>query len=309
MPRIWLIERPIPASTDQPHRDTRGTVLERHVAVKIISPRLANDPSALQRFADEARITAQLDHPNIVPVHKLGHAPNETPCLAMKLVQGRTLLAHLRTLPPPPWSHATLDEVLEIFQKVCDAVAFAHSKGVVHRDLKPENIMVGSFGQVYVMDWGIAVRCQRGDDGRLHPIEAKKGLRGTLAYMAPEQARRGVAGVDERADVYGLGAVLYEFLTGRPPFEPRGVLEDVVRITRDHGKDDRLRWDLYNIPHHCSYLALSDDKGRIMVIATHNCDNGDGWEQEGVNEYYFKEFSEKWSYPLGINIVFYVMTH
>ncbi len=170
-------------------RHAWDTVLERHVAVKIISPRLANDPSALQRFADEARITAQLDHPNIVPVHKLGHAPNETPCLAMKLVQGRTLLAHLRTLPPPPWSHATLDEVLEIFQKVCDAVAFAHSKGVVHRDLKPENIMVGSFGQVYVMDWGIAKILNR-DEPRTTvppgPAVSSRGPTGTSAYMSTE---------------------------------------------------------------------------------------------------------------------------
>ncbi len=211
-------------------RDAWDADLERHVAVKIVSPRLASDPAALQRFIDEARITAQLDHPNIVPVHLLARAPDASPCLAMKLVQGHTLSAHLRTLPTPPWSPAVLDEVLGIFLKVCDAVAFAHSKGVVHRDLKPENIMVGSFGQVYVMDWGIAKILSR---SRITPAPgqpvAARGPMGTPAYMSPEQALRYEPGVDERTDVFLLGAVLYEILAGRPPHQGPNLVAILYR--------------------------------------------------------------------------------
>lgn len=203
--------------------------MQRQVAMKVLHSDLVSRQGELEIFVREAQITGQLDHPNIVPVHDMGEDA-DPPWFAMKLVQGKSLAEHFRRLGPGKLPGEEIESFIKVMIKVCDAVAFAHSRGVLHLDLKPHNIMVGSHGQVYVMDWGIAVRCQRGDDGRLHPIEAKKGLRGTLAYMAPEQARRGVAGVDERADVYGLGAVLYEFLTGRPPFEPRGVLEDVVRV-------------------------------------------------------------------------------
>ena len=227
--------------------ETRGTVakggmgsildvydhrMQREVAMKVLHSDLLHRQGELEIFVREAQITGQLDHPNIVPVHDMGEdaAP---PWFAMKLVRGQSLAELLRRLGPGKLPAEEIESFLKVMIKVCDAVAFAHSRGVLHLDLKPHNIMVGSHGQVYVMDWGIAVRCQRGEDGRLHPIEAKKGLRGTLAYMAPEQARRGLGGVDERADVYGLGAVLYEFLTGRPPFEPRGVLEDVVRVVEN----------------------------------------------------------------------------
>jgi len=227
--------------------ETRGTVakggmgsildvydhrMQREVAMKVLHSDLLSRQGELEIFVREAQITGQLDHPNIVPVHDMGEdaAP---PWFAMKLVRGQSLAELFRRLGPGKLPAEEIEWFLKVMIKVCDAVAFAHSRGVLHLDLKPHNIMVGSHGQVYVMDWGIAVRCQRGEDGRLHPIEAKKGLRGTLAYMAPEQARRGIGGVDERADVYGLGAVLYEFLTGRPPFEPRGVLEDVVRVVEN----------------------------------------------------------------------------
>lgn len=206
--------------------------MQRQVAMKVLHQDLLHRQGELEIFVREAQITGQLDHPNIVPVHDMSRDV-EPPWFAMKLVQGQSLAARFRRLGAGKLPGVEIEDFIKVMIKVCDAVAFAHSRGVLHLDLKPHNIMVGSHGQVYVMDWGIAVRGERGPDGRLRPIEAKKGLRGTLAYMAPEQARRGLAGVDERADVYGLGAVLYEFLTGRPPFEPRGVLEDVVRVVEN----------------------------------------------------------------------------
>jgi len=203
--------------------------MQRQVAMKVLHEELLSRQGELETFIREAQITGQLDHPNIVPVHDMGREQGP-PWFAMKLVQGESLADAFRRLSAGPLPGSEIEAFITTMIKACDAVAFAHSRNVLHLDLKPHNIMVGSHGQVYVMDWGIAVRCQRGEDGRLHPMESKRGLRGTLAYMAPEQARRGVGGVDERADVYGLGSILYEFLTGRPPFEPRGVLEDVVRV-------------------------------------------------------------------------------
>ncbi|MCA9710762.1 MAG: protein kinase [Myxococcales bacterium] len=203
--------------------------MQRSVAMKVLHEDLLSRQGELETFVREAQITGQLDHPNIVPVHDLGRDA-EPPWFSMKLIQGESLAQSFRRLGAGPLPGHAIESFIKVMIKVCDAVAFAHSRGVLHLDLKPHNIMVGSHGQVYVMDWGIAVRCRRSDDGRLYPVENVKGLRGTLAYMAPEQARRGVGGVDERADVYGLGSILYEFLTGRPPFEPRGVLEDVVRV-------------------------------------------------------------------------------
>ncbi len=203
--------------------------MQRQVAMKVLHQDLVDRQGELETFLREAQITGQLDHPNIVPVHDMGRDV-QLPWFAMKLVQGQSLAEKFQSLGSGTLPEHEIESFLKVMIKVCDAVAFAHSRGVLHLDLKPHNIMVGSHGQVYVMDWGIAVRCHRGSDGRLHPMAPKKGLRGTLAYMAPEQARRGLGGVDERADVYGLGAILYEFLTGRPPFEPKGVLEDVVRV-------------------------------------------------------------------------------
>jgi serine/threonine protein kinase len=236
-----------PADAERERFEARGTVakggmgsiidvydhrMERQVAMKVLHSDLVHRQGELEIFVREAQITGQLDHPNIVPVHDMGQDANP-PWFAMKLVQGDSLAERFRRLGPGKLPGIEIEAFIKVMIKVCDAVAFAHSRGVLHLDLKPHNIMVGSHGQVYVMDWGIAVRCERGDDGHLHPVDAKKGLRGTLAYMAPEQARRGLVGVDERSDVYGLGAVLYEFLTGRPPFEPRGVLEDVVRVAEN----------------------------------------------------------------------------
>jgi len=200
-------------------RGTMGVVrrvfdaeLDREIAVKEV----AADADDLDResLLREARITGRLDHPNVVPVHDIARDPTGRPArLSMKLVAGRSLATILDTDGPPAPGPA-FERLLDAFLRVCDAVAFAHSRGFVHRDLKPENVMIGDFGQVYVMDWGLAetiaeaARPRRG--GRALPTS------GTPAYMAPEQARG--EPIDERTDVFALGGILYAILTGRPPY-------------------------------------------------------------------------------------------
>jgi serine/threonine-protein kinase len=203
--------------------------LGRYVAVKVISSRFATDEVVSRRFIQEARITGQLDHPNIVPVHALSTTPEGRPSLVMKRIEGQTFSRLLRSLGAPPWSTATFDEVLGIFLKVCDAVAFAHSRGVVHRDLKPQNVMVGAFGQVYVMDWGIALRLS--DGLPVVPDEvAARGVMGTPMYMAPEQVMRGEKAITVRTDVFQLGAILYEIITGRPPFRGHDLFSTIGQV-------------------------------------------------------------------------------
>ena len=199
--------------------------LLRQVAMKILDVDLARSNAAVQRFFEEAQITGQLDHPNIVPVHELGVDEEGRRFFAMRMVRGRTLSDILKLADFDDFSRRDLDRVVQILIKVCDAVGFAHNRGVVHRDLKPDNIMVGTHGQVYLMDWGIA-RLTAGDrdfdDDTVHlarhqRAEVEGSVTGTLSYMAPEQARGEMACIDARTDLYSLGAILYEVLAGVPP--------------------------------------------------------------------------------------------
>ncbi|QDU19158.1 serine/threonine-protein kinase [Urbifossiella limnaea] len=189
----------------------------RDVAVKLPLPGLATD-HACKLFVHEAVITGRLAHPGIPPAHHLGELPDGTPFLAMKLVRGRTLAALLAERPDPTHD---LARFVGVFEQVCQAVGYAHDQGVLHRDLKPGNVMVGAFGEVQVMDWGLAVQRADGEaepgQGR-HPAGGADATEivGTPAYMAPEQARG--ERVDARADVFALGGVLASVLVGRAPF-------------------------------------------------------------------------------------------
>jgi serine/threonine-protein kinase len=164
-------------------------------------------------------MTGQLEHPNIVPVHELAiDGQTGVPYFTMKLVQGQSLDAWLRDPKRPPGSTERLEDGLEIFLKVCDALAYAHHRGVIHRDIKPENIMVADFGQIYLMDWGLArLTKKRPASGERSQREAP-GPVGTPQYMSPEQARGVPHEMDERCDVFGMGALLYEIIAGRPPY-------------------------------------------------------------------------------------------
>ena len=194
--------------------------LLRHVALKRLDRELAKVPMYRDGFIAEAQMTGQLEHPNIVPVHELAVSDEGVPYFTMKLVQGINFDAWLRDPAHALGSTARLEEGLEIFLKVCDAVAYAHHRGVIHRDLKPENIMVGGFGQVYLMDWGLSrLTKTRPASGARAQMEAK-GAVGTPTFMAPEQARGNPADMDERSDVFGLGAILYEIVSGKMPYGP-----------------------------------------------------------------------------------------
>src|SRR5262249_21886773 len=178
---------------------------------------------AESRFLEEARITSRLQHPGIPPVHEFGRLDDGRPFLAMKLIEGRTLHELLKQRASPANDQPRF---VAIFGQGCQAVVYAHSRGVIHRDLKPHNVMVGAFGEVQVMDWGLAKeRGARGAEGEtgeclaVAPDATSAGtVLGTLGFMAPEQARGEINRLDQRADVFGLGAVLCVVVTGQPPF-------------------------------------------------------------------------------------------
>ncbi|HWN69991.1 MAG TPA: cyclic nucleotide-binding domain-containing protein [Haliangium sp.] len=203
-------------------------VLQRQVAVKNLQRQLADSDAITRRFLQEVVITAQLDHPNIVPVYDVGFHDDGTAFFVMKLVRGENLAASLRLYQERGMTHRELERYLRIFLKVCEAVEFAHSRGVIHRDLKPSNIMVGPHGEVYVMDWGIAlVRPPTAGKPRASDfsqalwgdtLQEEGMVIGTAAYMAPEQARGDIDDIDERTDIFALGGILYHILTNRPPY-------------------------------------------------------------------------------------------
>ncbi len=206
--------------------------LLRHVALKRLDRELSKVPMYRDGFVAEAQMTGQLEHPNIVPVHELDVGKNGVPYFTMKLVTGMGLDEWMRDPSRAVGSTDRIEEGLEIFVKVCDAVAYAHHRGVVHRDLKPENIMIGDFGQVYVMDWGLArLTKTRPASGSASQMEAP-GPVGTPTHMAPEQARGVPSEMDERSDVFGLGAVLYEIVSGSTPYGEWLGMDDMLAKAR-----------------------------------------------------------------------------
>ena len=205
--------------------------LLRHVALKRLDKQLARESFYRDGFVAEAQITGQLEHPNIVPVHELAISDEGVPYFTMKLVQGMSFARWLSLPEHAVGTTERLEEGLAIFLTVCDAVAYAHHRGVVHRDLKPENIMVGEFGQVYLMDWGLArLTKTRPASGARAQMEAHAPV-GTPGFMAPEQARGNPADMLEPCDIFGLGAVLYEIVSGQLPFGDTETTEELMERT------------------------------------------------------------------------------
>jgi len=253
----------------------RDTDLGRDLAVKVLLDEHKDKPEVLQRFIEEAQIGGQLQHPGIAPVYELGQFDDERPFFSMKLIKGETLSTLLAERDQPTDDRGKL---LAIFEQICQTMAYAHSRGVIHRDLKPSNIMVGAFGEVQVMDWGLAKVLPKGgvvDEKKafekhkdVSVIQTSRSVGsdtpgdfgsdtrmgsvlGTPAYMPPEQALGEIDHLDERSDVFGLGAILCEILTGQPPYigsdggqilrlAARGKLEDCFARLDESGADADL---------------------------------------------------------------------
>ena len=232
----------------------RDRELDREVALKVVQIPPA-DTEDTDRMLREARILARLEHPGIVPVHDVGVLPDGRAWYVMKRVRGSRLDEHARTL--------SLPDRLRAFERICEAVAFAHAHGVIHRDLKPENVMVGPFGEVLVMDWGVAKLSGEG--------ERRGTIAGTPGYMAPEQERGEVERIDERTDVYALGAILSFLLEGESvpkpleavrgramAAEPEGRYPDVRELSADLGRY------LDGLPVSAYRESLVEQAGRIF---------------------------------------------
>ena len=197
--------------------------IRRVVALKTLQRHRSSDWVASSRFVEEARITAQLEHPNIIPVYDLGAAEDGQPYYTMRVVKRRTLRDLLAS--PAQRQDWTMARLLGAFLQVTRALAYAHSRGVIHRDVKPENILLGDFGEVYLADWGIA-RVDAKSTLQIHgegstPPPGISSPAGTLGYMAPEVLRGDWHSVDHRIDLFALGVVLYEMLAGVAPFDGR----------------------------------------------------------------------------------------
>ena len=253
----------------------RDADLGRDLAIKVLLDSHREKPEIIERFVEEAQIGGQLQHPGIVPIYELGQFSDERPFFSMKLIKGKTLASLLSERSSPTDDQTRM---LGIFEQICQTIAYAHSRGVIHRDLKPANIMVGAFGEVQVMDWGLAKVLEEGgvaDEKKslskhkdVSVIRTRRStgsdsldevgshtrvgsVMGTPAYMPPEQALGEIDRLDERTDVFGLGAVLCEILTGKPPYvgedgtevfrqASRGQLDDCWARLDASGADDEL---------------------------------------------------------------------
>ena len=237
--------------------------MRRHVAMKVLLA--GSDPGSQQRFVEEGRITGRLEHPNIVPVHDIGVDAEGRQYFTMKLVKGRSLaqvLDGMRKAPQDPKRAVSLAQLLTIYSSVCNAISYAHSRGVIHRDLKPANIMIDNFGEVLVMDWGLAKdrnagRPSSGADNLPNGGRTMEGSAiGTPAYMPPEQARGELAAIDERSDVYMLGAILYELLTLKTPVEGENIISMLGNVLEGKIVPPGRRTPERRIPGELSAIAM-----------------------------------------------------
>jgi serine/threonine-protein kinase len=249
----------------------RDEQVGRDVAIKRMRAAMPGE-RAVRRFLREASVQGRLEHPAIVPVHELGRDDDGLPFFVMKKLSGTTLGTILAD--PEARTRVGLQRLLRAFAEVCLAIELAHVRGIVHRDLKPENILLGDFGEVYILDWGVAKIIGEDDDGEFADLHSSGGQHATAAgtaigtpgYMAPEQAC-GVPDIDGRADIYALGCVLFEILAGEP-LHPRG--ETTQRTTALREARPSLRARGRGIPPELDGLcaaATAGDRGERIATA------------------------------------------
>ena len=222
----------------------RDLHLRRTVCYKTLRPEFVNDPVENKRLLREARISAMLQHPNTIPTYEIGRDNRGQYYFTMKLVHGYTLREILNYR-----ERYDLTQLMDVIMQVARALAYAHTRGVLHRDIKPENILVGPYGEVLVLDWGLAKvwhkdKAMSEDETEIDEVDAEPGmtgegkLQGTVMYMSPEQIERDPH-ISFQSDIYSLGAVLYETLTGVTPFQGELVQTLIRQITTDRPVDPR----------------------------------------------------------------------
>ena len=260
-------------------------VLDRHLALKIIHSHQAQFVQERSNFMREARINAQLQHPGIVPVHEFGELPNGTPYFTMREVKGRTFREVLKSVhkasahgvwrsAPDGWNFRRL---IAAFYSVCETIAYAHSKGVIHQDLKPSNIMIGEYGEVLVVDWGLAKQCpvkeRNSTDSTLAELNQQSStipgdrfrvITGSPSYMAPEQAAGRADLIDERSDIYCLGSILYEILAGRTAYQGSSAVDIIRMKCNEDPLPVRSEQVLKGNPNRDGSLLQSDDNSRSL---------------------------------------------
>lgn len=224
----------------------RQRSIDRDVALKMLKPKTARDKDQRAKFLSEAVVTGELDHPNIVPIYDVGASADQALFYSMKKVQGTPWLDVIK--------EKSTSENLDILMRTADAVAFAHSRGVIHRDLKPENTMLGDFGEVLVMDWGLAYSTE--EFSKSESITSSTSMGGTPAYMAPEMATGPINKIGPQSDVYLLGAMLFEIVTGRPPHAGKNAMKCLMAAARNQIREPN--------PENCT---KNDPTGELLEIA------------------------------------------